>query len=99
MTDDLEKNLRALTGEIVKGRPGLSETEKDELIRSLGGPLTVGTLCKAKTTLPLERIPFLYSSLDPQNVADVLVNDMKEALKRALSLKLATTRKAPLKKK
>ncbi len=87
MSDDIEKSLKALQKQVVIGRSGLSEAEKDDLIRLIGGPRTAENIRKALRNYSKERIPFLFSSLDTQLVADVMENEMAEAIARALSLK------------
>jgi hypothetical protein len=83
MTDDFETRLRALKAQLPTARFHLSEAEKDQLIRAIGGPRTVESIRKAMSKLPHERIPWLFSSLDSQLVIDVMANDMEEAIARA----------------
>lgn len=80
-THSIEESLRQLSGQLPQPRH-LSENEKDELIKKIGGPRTVRSILKAKETLPSARIPFLFSSLDTQLVMDVLYNDWEAALQR-----------------
>lgn len=77
------------SAEIPVGRPNLSEAEKDELIRKVHGPKTTQNIIKALKDYSPKRIPFLFSSLDTQAVADILANSegMEEALKRAAEIK------------
>jgi hypothetical protein len=92
MTDDeLSKALRQLTSPPMQARQ-LSEAEKDELIEKIG-PKTARSILKTKGQVPAGRIPFLFSSIDPQAVLDVLANDVEAALTRAL------TKKAPSKQR
>lgn len=83
MTDDLESKLRSMKSQLPAARTQLSEAEKDELIKAIGGPRTVESICKAMRKLPHERIPWLFSSLDSQLVVDVMANDMEAAIDRA----------------
>ncbi len=76
--------LRQLKADLPQGRPQLSDEEKRELIRKLGGPRTARDIVKAKKDFPLARIPFLFSSCDTQAVMDVLCNDMEAAIGEAL---------------
>jgi hypothetical protein len=84
MSDDLEKRLRSLKADVPEGRSNLNETEKDALVKAIGGPRTARSIRKAMKDYPRERIPFLFSSLDTQLVVDVLANDMDAAIERAL---------------
>ncbi|MDQ3230525.1 MAG: hypothetical protein M3Q07_01800 [Pseudobdellovibrionaceae bacterium] len=83
MTDDVDASLRALKAQLPTARFNLSEPDKDELIRAIGGPRTVENIRKAMSKLPHERIPWLFSSLDSQLVIDVMANDMEAAITRA----------------
>ena len=96
MTDEIEKNLRSLQGTLPQGRANLSVVEKDELVRAVGGPLTASSIRKALQSFPRDRIPFLFSSLDPQLVVDIMENDLEDAIKKAMALKKAV--KAEFKK-
>lgn len=82
MVDDLTKALEDLTGPLPKARQNLSEAEKDALV-ALVGVRTTRQIIRAKSELPLRRIPFLFSSIDTQAVIDVLANDLTAALERA----------------
>lgn len=81
--DHIDDALRALRADLPEPRRDLNESEKDALIAKLGGPRTVASILKAKDSLPLARIPFLFSSLDTRSVLEVLANDMTAALQRA----------------
>jgi hypothetical protein len=83
MTDDLEARLRSLKALLPTARLQLSEDEKDQLIRAIGGPRTTESIRKAMSKFPHERIPWLFSSLDSQLVIDVMANDMEAAIVRA----------------
>lgn len=76
MNDEIEKSLRGLQPTNLKPRLYKSREELIQLILSLGGPRTAESIRKAMKTLPHERIPFLFSSLDPQLVLDVMANDV-----------------------
>ena len=82
--DVIDQQLTNLTGAALIGRVGLSEAEKDRLVVCAQGPRTVEKILLAQKTLPLARIPFLFSAVDSQAVADILVNDMNAAVARAL---------------
>ena len=82
MSDDIEKSLRALAGDKTIARKDLTEAEKDELVKAVGGPLTASSIQKALKDFPRKRIPFLFNSLDPQLVVDVLENDLAQAIER-----------------
>jgi hypothetical protein len=84
MVDDLTKALERLSGELPVPRIRLSESDKDALI-ALIGPRTVRNILRASKDFKVERIPFLFSTIDTQAVVDVLANDMTEALERAFS--------------
>ena len=81
MTDDLTKQLEQIKSELPTPRKNLNLDEKVALIKNIGGPRTTRSILKAKETLPIARIPFLFNSLDTQFVMDVLENDMDEALR------------------
>lgn len=83
MTDQVTKALEQLIGDIPSPRTNLSEEEKDRLVAKLG-PRTTKNIVNAKKDYPLRRIPFLFSSLDTQDVIDVLANECDGAIKRAL---------------
>ena len=83
MSDEIEDRLRDLKADLPQPRLNLSTTEKRQLIAKLGGPKTALSLLKAKKDFPLERIPFLYSSLDTQAVVDFLANDMESLVKKS----------------
>lgn len=71
--EDLEAKLRSLSESPPKPRQ-LSYREKSDLVRRLGQRTTKAILA-AKKDFPAGRIPFLFSSLDSQDVVDVLNND------------------------
>ena len=81
--DDLTNRLRNLKAELPAGRATLTEAEKDELVKRVG-PRTARDIVKAGKELPKQRVPFLFSSVDTQAVMDLLANDMKAAIARAL---------------
>ncbi|MCX6127724.1 MAG: hypothetical protein NTX25_01510 [Proteobacteria bacterium] len=103
MTDDIEKSLRSMTSNLPNARPNLSEKDKDQLIAALG-ILTVENIRKALATLPHSRIPFLFSSLNSQDVVDIMANDLDAAIARAHEQKkrvqsTASKRPSPSKKR
>ena len=55
----------------------------ETLIRTVG-PLTCRNILKAKKDYKLSRIPFLFSSIHPQLVVDVLHNDVEKLLEKIL---------------
>lgn len=83
MTDDLEAKLRSLKAQLPTARLQLSEADKDQLIKAVGGPRTAENIRKAMSNFPHERIPWLFSSLDSQLVIDIMANDMEAAIARA----------------
>lgn len=89
MSDDIEKSLRALRSEARVARKLLGEAEKEALIAAIGGPRTAESVRKAMKSYPKERIPFLFSSLDPQLVADLMENDVDELIREILARKKA----------
>lgn len=91
VTDDLTRALEQLSGELPEPRTTLTEAEKDQLVARIG-PRTVRSIVKAKAECPLQRIPFLFSTLNTQDVVDVLANDLKAALERALTQKAKSSR-------
>ena len=76
--DELTNQLNKLKGNLPKPQ-NLTTAEKQKLISQIG-PRTVKTLLKAKSELPMRRIPFLFSSLDTQAVIDVLHNDWSDPM-------------------
>ncbi len=86
MVDDITKALERLSGALPRPRTGLTESEKEELIARIG-PRAVRDILRAKKDFKVERIPFLFSTLDTQSVVDILANDMTQALARALGKK------------
>jgi hypothetical protein len=82
---DLTQAIEKLSGEIPTGRQ-LSEKQKDELIKLIG-VRTARSILQAKKTLPLKRIPFLFSSIDTQLVMDLLENDVEKNIEHALDSK------------
>ncbi len=83
MSDDVAKVLQHLKGELPQPRLNLSEADKDALVRRLG-PRTARSIIRAKSDYPIERIPFLFSTLDTQDVVDLLANDVLGAIARVL---------------
>ncbi len=84
MSDDVTRALECLSGKLPKPRLGLTEFEKDQLVASIG-PRTALAIVKAKKDFPPRRIPFLFSAVNTQAVADILANEMGDAIKRALA--------------
>jgi hypothetical protein len=84
--DEVTRALANLQGNLPKARENLSETEKDELVARVG-PRTARDIVRAKKDYPLRRIPFLFSTVDTQAVVDLLANDVRAAIERALGAK------------
>ncbi len=82
--DPITKQIRDLRSELPAPRRGLSEAEKDTLIAAVGGPRTCQSILNARKHAPEGRIPFIFNSLDSQMVVDILANDMRGAIERAL---------------
>ncbi len=76
----LDLQLSEIQGDLPKARENLTLDERRDLLIRAGGPRTVKSILKAKATLPLKRIPWLFSSLDSQLVVDILFNDMQTLL-------------------
>ena len=83
MTDELYQALRQIKSDIPKGRENLSLEEKLKLLEKVG-PRRVQEILKAKGSLPMNRIPFIFNNLDTQDLMDILSNDFSEALKNTL---------------
>lgn len=83
MTDPLTRSLQELSGEIPKPRLNLSVAEKQSLVARIG-PKTARSILQAKKDFPLQRIPFLFSALDTQDVVDLIYNDMMDVMSKAL---------------
>lgn len=81
LSDKLTDALRDLKAALPREQI-LSEQEKDQLIADLGYG-TVQNILKAKSTLPIARIPFLFNTIDTQKLVNVLGNDLAQALRRA----------------
>jgi len=81
MTDDIARVLQNLTGDLPQPRLNLSESEKDALVKRLG-PRTARNIVRAKGDYPVARIPFLFSTLNTQDVVDLLANDVIAAIAR-----------------
>ena len=81
LSDKLTDALRDLKAALPREQK-LSEREKDQLIADLGYG-TVQNILKAKSTLPIARIPFLFNTIDTQKLVNVLGNDLTQALRRA----------------
>jgi len=82
--DEAEAAITSLRGGLPAPRQNLTEAEKDDLVQKIGGPRTASDIVAAKKAFTVSRIPFLFSSLDTQAVVDILHNDMKAAIARAL---------------
>lgn len=78
MSDEIEKNLRSLQGVPLVPRPVETQADMQKLIEAVGGPLTALNIRKARKTYAVERIPFLFSSIDPQLVVDVMACELDE---------------------
>jgi len=83
MSDDISKVLQNLTGDLPQPRLNLSESEKDALVMRLG-PRTARNIVRAKGDYAIGRIPFLFSTLNTQDVVDLLANDVIAAIARVL---------------
>lgn len=92
-SDDFETRLRSLSGGLPEPRLNLTEADKDALIARVG-PRTARNVVGAKKDAPVARIPFLFSSLNTQDVVDLLANNVDAALARALK-GLASTKRSP----
>lgn len=84
MNDLLTRSLQELTGDLPKPRFNLSDAEKESLVARLG-PKTARSIVNAKKDFPHQRIPFLFSALDTQDVVDLLWNDMSDVISKALA--------------
>lgn len=74
----IEEQLIKLKSDLPSARL-LSDQDKKDLIKRIG-PRTVASVVKARKELPRERIPFLFSSLDTQDVIDILENEWDSVL-------------------
>lgn len=83
MNDAVSKQIQSLQGALPEPRLGLTEDEKDALLRAVG-PRLVRDIVKASRSCPIGRVPFLFSSVNTQHVVDILANDLEAALARAL---------------
>ena len=92
--DKIAEQLSHLKSDLPEPKPNLSLQEKIELIKAAGGPRTVESILKAKKDFPLERIPWLFNSIDSQIIIDILNNDMQEALNHSFALSRKKTDKA-----
>ncbi|RYZ49564.1 MAG: hypothetical protein EOP07_24280 [Proteobacteria bacterium] len=89
MSDDVDKSLRGLKGDAVKAQIYSSPDELRALIQAIGGPRTAASIRKAMKTYSRDRIPFLFSSLDPQLVVNVMDNDVDPLIAEILAQKKA----------
>lgn len=64
----------------------LNDNQKRSLIEKIG-PKTVRNIIKAKKDFDLQRIPFLFNSIDSKIVIDILNNEWDELLEDALNNK------------
>ena len=78
--------LQNMSGEMPKAREGLSEQDKDQLIKKIG-PRTAKSILSMRGKTADTRIPFLFSSIDTQAIVDLLANDCNGAIERALKAK------------
>ncbi len=85
--DSIEDQIHNVKASLPTPRLNLSEDEKDELVRKIGGPSTVRNVLNAAMNLPKARLFWLFNSLDPQLLVDILQNDMSDAIKRAKKIK------------
>jgi hypothetical protein len=93
MDDEISKSLQALKSTPIKARLCQNDAEKEELIVKIGGPRTARSIRQALKSFSRDRIPFLFSSLDPQLVVDVLENDLDSILNTTLSQPSKSKRK------
>jgi hypothetical protein len=87
MSDDLDKSLRGLKGDEIRPNHYESRDELKALIEAIGGPRTAASIRKAMKTYSKERIPFLFSSLDPQLVVDVMSHEIDSLIQEILEQK------------
>ena len=73
--DPIENRLRDLSSEPLEARQYKTTSEKKALIMKVG-PRTCRSIINAKKDYSISRIPFLFSSIHPQLVVDVLANDL-----------------------
>jgi len=83
--DKISQSIYALEGDDIQPRTMLSESEKVKLIEAVGGPLTARSIVKAKSEFSLARIPWLFSSIDPQLVVDILANEMDDLIAKGVA--------------
>ncbi len=81
----IEDPIRNLKSDLPIPRPDLTEEQKDKLLQDIGGPATANNIINALKTLPHARIYWLFNSIDPQLIADVLHHDLTAAIVRARS--------------
>ena len=81
--DPIISSLRELTSEDISPNICKDDKEKRKLIETVG-PRSCRNILKARRDYPLSRIPFLFSSIDPQLVVDVLSNELEEILESIL---------------
>lgn len=86
--DPVEQSLRNLKSDEIKANKYSTNEELEKLIIAVG-PLTCRNILKAKKDYKLSRIPFLFSSVDPQLVVDVLFNDIEKLLEKIIQDKKA----------
>ena len=81
--DEIEDRLRSLESEKIE--PNIYETEekKLELVRKVG-PRTAKNILNARKDYKESRIPFLFSSIHPQLVIDVLHNKPLKEIEKLL---------------
>ena len=79
--DPIEKSLINLKSDELEANKYKTDKELETLIRTVG-PLTCRNILKAKKDYKLSRIPFLFSSIHPQLVVDVLGNDIEKLLEK-----------------
>jgi hypothetical protein len=80
---EIEDPIRNLKAELPSPRPDLTEIQKDQLLQAIGGPATALNILNALKTLPPARIYWLFNSIDPQLIADILHHDLSAAIERA----------------
>lgn len=82
MSDALSRELLAIAANLPEPTGIFSETEKQRFIARVGWRL-VRDIDKARSELPLSRIPHVFSSVDSQIVVDILANEWQAALQKA----------------
>ena len=82
--DELDEALLGIQADKLEARLSLSLDEKIRLVEKWG-PKRISDLVKAKSQIPIQRIPFIFNTIDTQDVLDVLANDMEDAIEAVLA--------------